>query len=223
MNNKSLNKVKKIGLIGSNQNFSNQLELNDYKVFQYGRNTNPSIDFNSSNIHEMIMKVINSEDIDRYIILSGFLQSKKITEQNREEINKSIFINSIGPILFSEYLLRNKPNARLIIIGSESGFKGSYDLTYGLSKSSIRMYVKQKKVKENQQILLISPSTIEDFGMTERREDKDRLSTYRQNHPKKRFLYSKELSTLIINLFNSTNFLTNEEINLNGGKFSLME
>ena len=38
-------------------------------------------------------------------------------------------------------------------------------------------------------ILLISPSTIEDFGMTERREDKDRLSTYRQNHPKKDFVF----------------------------------
>ena len=52
----------------------------------------------------MIMNVVDSEDIDRYIILSGFLQSKKISEQNREEIIKSIFINSIGPILFSEYL-----------------------------------------------------------------------------------------------------------------------
>lgn len=223
MNNKYLDKEKTIGLIGSNHIFSNQLKSYDYKVFQYGRNTNPSIDFNSPNVNEMIMQVIHSEDIDRYIILSGHLQSKKISEQNREEIVKSIFINSVGPILFSEYLLQNRPNARLIIIGSESGFKGSYDLTYGLSKSSIRMYVKQKKVKENQQILLISPSTIEDFGMTERRQDKDRLTTYRQNHPKKRFLYSEELSTLIINLFNSTNFLTNEEINLNGGKFSLME
>ena len=223
MNNKYLDKEKTIGLIGSNHIFSNQLKSYDYKVFQYGRNTNPSIDFNSPNVNEMIMQVIHSEDIDRYIILSGHLQSKKISEQNREEIVKSIFINSVGPILFSEYLLQNRPNARLIIIGSESGFKGSYDLTYGLSKSSIRMYVKQKKVKENQQILLISPSTIEDFGMTERRQDKDRLTIYRQNHPKKRFLYSEELSTLIINLFNSTNFLTNEEINLNGGKFSLME
>ena len=52
MNNKSLNKERKIGLIGSNQNFSNQLKLNDYKVFQYGRNTNPLL----ISIHLMSMK-----------------------------------------------------------------------------------------------------------------------------------------------------------------------
>ena len=34
----------------------------------------------------MIMNVVDSEDIDRYIILSGFLQSKKISEQIEEII-----------------------------------------------------------------------------------------------------------------------------------------
>ena len=110
----------------------------------------------------------------------------------------------------------------LIIIGSESGYKGSFDLSYALSKSSLKLYVEQKRLEENQQILLISPSTIGDLGMTIRRKDKENLEKYKEKHPKKRFLSSKELTDLIINLFASTNYLTNIEIGLNGGKFSLM-
>ena len=59
--------------------------------------------------------------------------------------------------------------------------------------------------------------------MTTRRDDIDILKKYKENHPKKRFLNSFELSELIINLFASTNYLTNIEISLNGGKFCLME
>ena len=216
------NTTKEICLIGTNNLFSSQLENRGYKVNQFGRNTKISIDFNSELVKNEIKEIIDSQNTDKFIILSGFLQSKKISEQSREEIIRSFFINSIGPTLFAEYLFDKKNNARLIIIGSESGFKGSYDLTYALGKSSLKMYVKQKKIKINQQLLLLSPSTISDFGMTFRRNDKERLESYKENHPKKRFLSSDELSELIINLFSATNYLTNEEIKLHGGKFSLM-
>ena len=218
----SATKENSICIIGTNNNVSSQFRLKGYNVSQYGRNTDPEIDFNSTKTNEMIKLIVDSQIGNKYIILSGFLQSKKILNQTKDEIINSIFVNSIGPTLFSEYLLNTNPNARLIIIGSESGYKGSYDLTYALSKSSLRMYVKQKRTKPNQQLLLISPSTIIDFGMTERRLDIQKLNQYRINHPKKRFLNSIELTDLIINLFSSTNYLSNEEINLNGGKFSLM-
>ena len=59
--------------------------------------------------------------------------------------------------------------------------------------------------------------------MTTRRDDIDILKKYKENHPKKRFLNSFELSELIINLFALTNYLTIIEISLNSGKFCLME
>ena len=64
-----------------------------------------------------------------------------------------------------------KPDARLIIIGSESGYKWSFNKPYAFSKSSLKLHVKHKKLSVEQQLLLISPSTISDFGITLRRDD----------------------------------------------------
>ncbi len=214
---------KSICLIGTNKILAEKFQENGFYVNQYGRKTTPCIDFEKGEFRTKIKEIINIQSTNKYIINSGYLQSKKILDQNNQEITKSFFINSIGPIFFAEYLFSLKPDARLIIIGSESGYKGSFDMSYALSKSSLKLYVKQKKLSVKQQLLLISPSTISDFGMTLRRDDKEILKKYKENHPKKRFLNSFELSELIINLFASTNYLTNIEISLNGGKFCLME
>tara|TARA_A100001035_G_C27749326_1_gene485619 strand:+ start:218 stop:886 length:669 start_codon:yes stop_codon:yes gene_type:complete len=214
---------REICLIGTNITITRQLIKKGFLVNQFGRNTSPSIDFEHKDLKEKIKKIIDMQSTNKYLIISGFLQSKKIFDQNKEEISKSFFVNAVGAVLFAEYLFSQKPNARLIIIGSESGFKGSFDLSYALSKSSLKLYVQQKKLKVNQQILLLSPSTIDNFGMTLRRTDKDNLKKYKENHPKKRFLNSSELIDLIINLFASTSYLTNIEISVNGGKFCLME
>ena len=214
---------KSICLIGTNKILADNFQEKGFYVNQYGRKTTPCIDFEKREFRKRIEEIINIQNTNKYIINSGFLQSKKIIDQNNQEITKSFFINSIGPILFAEYLFSHKKDARLIIIGSESGYKGSFDMSYALSKSSLKLYVEQKKLSFDQQLLLISPSTISDFGMTSRRNDKDNLKKYKESHPKKRFLYSFELSELIINLFASTNYLTNIEISLNGGKFCLME
>ena len=219
----NLSNKNKISLIGTNKLISQQLEEKGFVVSQYGRNTNPQINFNSEDLKNQFKQIIDNEKSEKFIIMSGYLQSKKIMEQSRYEITKSFHINSIGPLLFAEYLFQKKSKARLIIIGSESGYKGSYDLSYALSKSSLKLYVKQKKLKKNQQLLLVSPSTIGDFGMTTRRKDQIRLIEYKEIHPKERFLFSNELTELIINLFASTIYLTNVEICINGGKFCLME
>lgn len=221
MNNSILQ--NKICLIGTNKILSNNLIDKGFTVSQYGRNTFPKLDFYSDNLANQYKHIIDNENSKKFIIVSGFLQQKEFSDQTKDEITKSFFINSVGPLLFAEYLFKKNSEARLIIIGSESGYKGSFDLSYALSKSSLKLYVEQKRLKENQQILLISPSTIGDLGMTTRRVDKKNLEKYKEKHPKKRFLSSKELTDLIINLFASTNYLTNIEIGLNGGKFCLMD
>ena len=93
-------------------------------------------------------------------------------------------------------------------------------MTYALSKSTLKTYVLNKRLLPFQQLLLLSPSTIDDLGMTTRRNDHERLETYKLNHPKKRFLKSKELAELILNLYRSSIYLSNTEIEVNGGKFA---
>ncbi len=214
---------KKITLIGSNNILAGLLKDKNYFVEQYGRNTNIKIDFTDKDINNQIEYLLKKTNSDIFILLSGYLQQSDIISQKQEQRINSLLINSVGPVLFSEYVLQKKPNARVIILGSESGKKGSYDLTYALAKSSLKMYVKQKRVDIHQQLLLVSPSTIEDLGMTTRREDIHTLEKYKELHPKKRFLISEELVEIICLLINSPKYLTNTEIEVNGGKFTLMK
>ena len=102
--------------------------------------------------------------------------------------------------------------------------KGSYDVVYALSKSSINKYVEERKIfYKEQQLICIAPSTIIDGKMTLKRKDQKNVRKSVKNNPKKRGLYSKEISKLIYDLsFNNTDYLTNTVINVNGGKFSRM-
>ena len=212
-----------ITFIGTNQLLASQFKSNNFIVEEFGRNTFPNINLTDKNLDEQISSVLANTKSNKFIISSGLLQSKQIVEQDFDERINSFLINSIGPVLVTEYILKKIDDSRVYIMGSESGYKGSFDLTYALAKSSLRMYVRQRSVKENQQLLLISPSTIEDWGMTKRRNDIDNLKTYKNNHPKKRFLNSSEIFDILNYLLSSPIYLTNTEIEINGGKFALMK
>ena len=151
------------------------------------------------------------------------LRSTRIIDQQFSDISNSFLINSAGPVISSEIILASDTNARIFIIGSESARKGSYDFTYAMAKSSLSTYIRNRRVSQHQQLLLISPSTISDFGMTTRRSDISRLNSYKLSHPKNRFLSSSELSEFVKNLFFSTVYITNTEVEINGGKFALLD
>ena len=126
-----------------------------------------------------------------------------ILEKSKKEIFKSNFINSTGQIIiiFFETILKEISNAQTIIIGRESVYNESNDVFYALAKSSLIMNVKQKKVKADQIILLVSSWTIDDLGLPKRRKDIEMLEKYRYDYPKKRFLETKELADVLDLLF----------------------
>ena len=211
-----------ICFIGSNSILSTHFKELGYFVSQYGRNSKPALDFCDVSFKSVVVDIATSVQHSHYLICSGMLQSKPIVNQSASQISDSFLINAAGPIVTCELLLSNDPQARIIILGSESARKGS---TYDLCplKVFLNVYVRNKRVGPRQQLLLVSPSTVEDLGMTLRREDLDRLSGYRSSHPKKRFIHSSELALLIHNLFQSSIFVSNTEIEMNGGKFAFME
>ena len=213
----------KICLIGSNNLLASQLEALGFQVFQYGRSTVPAFDFTQENFKEVVLSTLIPLRFSLYIIGSGFLQSRPIESQALSDIADSFMINAAGPVSAAELILKNDSSARIFLIGSESGFKGSFDMSYALSKCSLSVYVRNRRLSEDQQLLLINPSTIGDLGMTVRRKDVERLNSYMRQHPKKRFLDSQELSKIISNLFASSIYLTNTEININGGKFASLD
>ena len=161
---------------------------------------------------------------DKIYIFHSILSNKEHLSKNYKEIHNQLNINLLSTINICEIALSNNKNVQIFILGSESGLKGSYDIIYSLTKSSIHKYVEERKIfYKNQQLVCIAPSTIIDGKMTIARKDKSNVRKSISNNPKKRGLYSKEISKLLYDLsFNNTKYLSNTVIHVNGGKFSRM-
>tara|TARA_B100000989_G_scaffold45826_1_gene29426 strand:- start:30801 stop:31448 length:648 start_codon:yes stop_codon:yes gene_type:complete len=190
-----------------------------YNIFSPKRN---EWDFSNLNFDKKKIDLIKK--CDKIFLCHSVLSNKKHLLKSEHEIHQQININLLSKIKICEISLKYNPKARIIIIGSESGIKGSYDIIYALSKASINKYVEERKIfKKEQQLVCVAPSTILDGKMTLRRKDKHNVRKSINNNPKKRGLYSKEISKLIYDLsFSNTDYITNTVINVNGGKFSRM-
>ena len=186
--------------------------------------TSIRVDWNLSNLNFDKKKIDLIKKSDRIFLCHSILSDKEHLLKNDNEIHKQLNINLLSKIKICEISLKYNPKARIFIIGSESGLKGSYDIVYGLSKASINKYVEERKIfNKGQQLICIAPSTIIDGKMTLKRKDIKNVHKSVKNNPKRRGLYSKEISKLIYDLsFNNTDYLTNTVINVNGGKFSRM-
>ena len=110
---------------------------------------------------------------DKIYIFHSILSNKKHLKKNHKEIYNQLNINLLSTINICEIALSNNKNVQIFILGSESGVKGSYDIIYALTKSSIHKYVEERKIfYKNQQLVCIAPSTIIDGKMTTKRKDK---------------------------------------------------
>ena len=161
---------------------------------------------------------------DKIVILHSKLSSKSHLKKSLKDITDQICINLTSIIRICEIALSTNPKARIIILGSESGLKGSYDIIYALTKSSIHKYVEERKIKyKDQQLLCLAPSTISDGKMTLKRKDKKNVKKSININPKKRGINSKEISIFIYKLlFEITDYVSNTTIHIIGGKFSRM-
>ena len=127
-------------------------------------------------------------------------------------------------IKICEIALEKNKNVKIIVLGSESGIKGSYDIVYGLMKTSLHKYVEERRINHSkQQLICISPSTIIDSRLTLKRKDKKNILKSVRNNPKKRGIMSFEIAELIYNIFyKTTDYITNTVIKVDGGKFTRM-
>ncbi len=192
---------------------------NKYKIYSPKRE-----EWDLSNLDFDKKKIDLIKKCDKIFLCHSVLSNKKHLSKNNDEIHNQLNVNLLSKIKICEISLKHNPKARIFIIGSESGLKGSYDIVYGLSKSSINKYVEERKIfKKGQQLICIAPSTIIDGKMTINRKDVKNVRKSIINNPKRRGLYAKEISKLIYDLsFNNTDYVTNIVINVNGGKFSRM-
>lgn len=155
----------------------------------------------------------------RHLFCQGVLTSKSIREQSRAEIAESFWANAAMTIRQCDLILGVNPEARICIVGSESGFAWSYDGAYAAAKAAVHRYVETKPgLRPDQQIVCLAPSIISDAGMTTRRADHDKLVSREASHPKGRFLICAEVARWIkFLLYEDTGYATGVVIRLNGG------
>ncbi len=155
---------------------------------------------------------------DRYLLCAGILRPKRLAEQTPDEIAEAMHVNLVRPMKLCDDIFERIDNARICILGSESGYAWSYDGAYAAAKAGLHRYVETKKLRPGQQLVAIAPSIIEDTGMTMARTDLENLERRRQIHPKRRFLKAAEVARLIhFLLYRDEGYLSGTVIRMNGG------
>lgn len=128
------------------------------------------------------------------MLAAGALYGKRVAEQSVYEIATGLAINLISPMRLSEQILGANAHARICIIGSESGFNGSYDEVYAAAKAGLHKYVETRRVLPTQQLVAVAPPIIADAGMTLRRDD------YPEILKKRRTVTSAQVALLVYQL-----------------------
>lgn len=169
-------------------------------------------------------KINQIKKMDKILLLQSVISSTPVLKRKSPDILSQVSINLLSVIKVCEIALKYNRHVKIIILGSESGIKGSFDIIYALTKAAIHKYVEERKIKySKQQLLCIAPSTIIDANMTVKRKDGHNVARAIKNNPKKRGVLSKEVSNLIYSLFyEQTDYLSNIVIRLDGGKFARM-
>ena len=76
------------------------------------------------------------KEVDKILLLQSIISSKDFLKRRQSDLINQININLISIIKICEIALRFNKKVKIIILGSESGIKGSYDITYALTKNS---------------------------------------------------------------------------------------
>jgi short-subunit dehydrogenase len=181
-------------------------------------------EWDMKNINFSSNKINQIKRMDKILLLQSIISSKPFLSRNSDDIFNQISINLLSVIKICEIALQHNKKVKILILGSESGIKGSFDLVYALTKTAIHKYVEERKISyPKQQLLCIAPSTIIDSKMTIARKDHHNVIKSIKNNPKKRGISSREVSSLIYSLlYKQTNYLSNVVIRLDGGKFARM-
>ena len=154
----------------------------------------------------------------RFLLCAGVIRPARLTSQSDDEAHETMDVNCFDPIRLCEHILGRFEDARICIVGSESGFAWSFDDAYAASKAALHRYVETRKIGPKQQLVAIAPSIIEDCGMTLAREDAENLERRKLENPKRRFLKAAEVARLIhFLLYQDEGYLSGTVIRMNGG------
>lgn len=140
-------------------------------------------------------------DLDRYLICTGYLAGRRMTEISRDESSLTWSRNFAEVARFCDGLFEVNDRARVVLLGSESGFAGSYDMAYAGAKAALHLYVERKQLRAAEQVLVaLAPHIIWDSGMTQRRPDLEDLERRAEANRLGRWLTAREVAAEALHL-----------------------
>lgn len=156
---------------------------------------------------------------DRYLFAAGLLRSLTAEEQSMEQAQEGMEVNLHSVTRAIDRIVETNTQARICVIGSESGFTGSHDGIYAEAKRLLHRYVETKALRSPaQQLVCIAPTIIRDAGMTTRRKDLPEVDNRAARHPKTRWLSSAEVASFVhFVLYQDVGYLSGVVIRFNGG------
>ena len=161
-------------------------------------------------------------DGERYLFCVGLIRQKRITEQTEQEIAETFMVNAVNVIRECDRLIETNPQARICVVGSDSGFKWSFDGAYAASKAALHRYVETKRLKSpEQQLVCVAPSCIAKTAMHGQRNSDGvaALAKRKLLHPKRRWLEPIEVARMIhFLLCVDDGYTTGVVIRMNGGE-----
>lgn len=157
--------------------------------------------------------------VERYFFCVGLLRSKSMADQSAAEIAESMAANYSQVVFECDQIFSANACARICVMGSESGYSGSFDGAYALAKERLHKYVETKRLQyPAQQLVCVAPSIVLDSGMTLRRVDTDGLERRRWAHPKRRYLRAMEVAQMVRHLlYVDRGYTTGTIVRMHGG------
>ena len=179
--------------------------------------------FTNQKKFNIFLKKISKLKIDAIINCAGVFDNSKIKNDRIKDIQKTLFVNTIVPILITESLIdkmiKNK-FGRIVNISSVGVKYGSNEnnLFYSISKAGLEVSSKSFNRKCAQNNVLINnvrpgPTLTNFLKKTSKNLDKRK-----QLIPAKRFCKIDEISELLFYLIDKNTFVTNESISIAGGE-----
>ncbi len=161
------------------------------------------------------------DKIDSFINCAGTMIGKSIFEISAAQLIELNNVNVVSPLIAVGKLKENfRKGGVIILYGSQSGFRGSYDDGYAASKGAIHSFVKAvcTKVAPDLRIVGIAPGIVGDTRMSSEIFSGDKLAKKAKTIPLMITATSREMAELTdFIMSDSCRFMTGNMIDINGG------
>lgn len=158
-------------------------------------------------------------DCDEYLLCAGVLHGKTIREMDEVDLTETFQVNFSDIAKFCDTLFKVNETARVCVIGSESGVKGSFDMAYAGAKAALHLYVETKRLStKDQHLVAVSPTIIQDAGMTTRRDDREDVILRGKSRRMQRWLKASEVAR-VAHFALQEGALSNTVIHITGGNW----